>query len=137
MNTTRNIGEKRKNWKSLARYQVQAAHISVSGQRLLMLRKFLHQYWGQWEGFSTGQKGPGQSPPINIRDIRSQTRIETLTGIRAELMKIPKYKKCPKYGLGGDVLMIDNRSGPLLSRSFMCKCIKHNAYCICRYPCQL
>ena len=104
MNTTRNIGEKRKNWKSLARYQVQAAHISVSGQRLLMLRKFLHQYLGQWEGFSTGQKGPGQSPPLHIRDIRSQTRIETLTGIRAELKKIPKYKKCPKYGLGGDVL---------------------------------
>ena len=50
----RKAGERQKNWKSLARYQDQGAHISDSGQKLLMLRMFRHQYLTQLLGFSTG-----------------------------------------------------------------------------------
>lgn len=39
----RNTGEIQKNWKSFARYQDHAAHISDSGQKLLMFRRFRHQ----------------------------------------------------------------------------------------------
>ena len=54
----RKTGDRQKNWKSLARYQDQAAHISLSGNRLLMLSRFRHQYDTHWDGFTTGHCGP-------------------------------------------------------------------------------